>query len=126
MAARKKLTAAQKKYRQEARKELKVDGLIPPDKKPLRRRPYIDRAWALWQQRKYGYLWDAYLVRAIMYVLNQTERYNIRSPSLEAVGAAKVLLIALRLEQLAREREQGDRPWTLKEEYDSVKDILEE
>lgn len=48
------------------------------------------------------------------------------SPSLEAVGAAKVLKLAIRLQQFSKMlEERGDTKYKVSEKYDYIQDILD-
>lgn len=66
-----------------------------------------------------------YLAEAFGIMMGDTERGK-RSPSLEAVGAAKVLKLAVRLQQFSRMvEERGDTEYKISEKFDYIRDILE-
>lgn len=120
-----KMTAKEKKLRAQVRKELREDGILPPMKSPLNRRKFLNETQSEWEAREISQIWDIYLLRAVSYMMTHTERHNIRSPSLEAVGAAKILKIAMRLQQFQSQLQQQKRAnYTLMEEYEYVKDIM--
>ena len=70
-------------------------------------------------------LWNAYLMEAISYMLLHTEGMSRRA-SLEAVGAAKVLKLAVRLRRFTEMvRERGESKYKIIEQYEYIKDILD-
>ena len=96
--AGKKLTASEKRLRAMVKKQLQAEGTIPPDKPKLNRKKFIEEAKEEWTNRKREvFTWELYLFEALCYVMAKKEKGSKASPSLEAVGAAKVLKIALRL-----------------------------
>lgn len=120
-----KMTAKEKKLRAQVRKELREDGILPPIKSPLNRRKFLNETQSEWEAREISQIWDIYLLRAVFYMITHTERHHILSPSLEAVGAAKILKIAMRLQQFQSQLQQEERAnYTLMEEYEYVKDIM--
>ena len=123
---RKRMTAREKRERAQVKKELQAKGILPQDKKPLNRKRYIKEAIREWDARDMNcHIWMFYLIRAITYVTTQTEGMTERA-SPEAIGAAKVLKIALRLYEFSRKlKEEGKTECRLKEEYECVRDILE-
>lgn len=122
----KKMTAAEKKLRAESKKRLQEAGILPPDKKPLNRKKFIEETKQLWTDRGECVIWEYYILLAASFLLGQKERSNIRSPSLEAVGAAKVLRITLRLHEFQQKiKDEGKTSYTIKEQYDYIKDIID-
>lgn len=125
-SGRKRLTQREKKANAEFKREMQEKGLLPPDKPKLNREKYIKEAVEEWNRRSGGCMvWDIYLWRAANWMIGHVERRGLRR-SLEAVGAAKVLKIAVRLERYSRElKEKGQAEHTLNEEYEYIKDIMD-
>lgn len=124
--AKKRLTQREKKTNAALKKEMQEKGILPPDKPKLNREKYIKEAVEEWNGRSMDCMvWDIYLPCAASWMTGHVERRGIRR-SLEAVGAAKVLKTAVRLEKFSRElREKGQDKYTLAEQYDYIKDILD-
>lgn len=121
----KKMTNREKKYRAEIKKELQKDGLIPLDKPKLNRKKFIQEAKEEWNHRENTYPMHMYLLEAISWMLIHTEKHNNRA-SLEAIGVAKVLKLAIRLHQFEEElTEKGKKEYKLVDQHKYVKDILE-
>lgn len=123
---RKRMTAREKRERAQVKKELQAKGILPPDKKPLNRKKFIEEAVREWNGRDMScYSWMAYLSRAISYMTIRSEAKTGRA-SPEAVGVAKALKIALRLHRFSQKlEEEGRKEYKLMEEYDFIKDILD-
>lgn len=70
MAAKKKrMTQKEKDFNRKYKKELQEKGLIPPDKKRLNRKKFIEEAVSEWNDRDSDwYIWDFYLMRAVGYM----------------------------------------------------------
>lgn len=64
--------------------------------------------------------WDYYLLEAIAFVLGRKDGRGRRA-SPEAVGAAKVLQLAIRLQRL----EANGHSYSLENQYNDIKEILE-
>lgn len=126
MAVKRKLTKREKKANAAFKKEMQEKGILPPDKPRLNREKYIKEAVEEWSGRNVDcMIWDIYLERATNWMIGHVERRGLRR-SLEAVGAAKVLKIAVRLEKFSRElKEKGQTQYKLNEEYDYIKDIMD-
>jgi hypothetical protein len=126
MAAKKRMTNAQKKYNAQIKKEMQVKGIIPPDKPKLNRKKFIEEAREEWNHRDSGcYAWELFLFDAISVMLSQTETRSMRA-SPEAVGVAKVLKLALRLREFHEKlKAEGRDKYTVKEQYEFIKDILD-
>ncbi len=121
----KRLTQREKKRNAEIKKELQEAGVIPPDKPRLNRKKFVDEAREEWNGRPESFAWDLYLMEAFGYVMSGTEGRSLRV-SLEAVGAAKVLKLAIRLRQFSMKLEgEGRKEYTLGEQLEYIKDILE-
>lgn len=126
MAKKKKLTSREKKERADFKKRMQEKGIIPPDKRKLNRKKFIKEAMAEWDGRSDECcIWEYYIEEAICYMLHQTEGISTRV-SLEAVGAAKVLKLAIRLQEFEKTvEERGERGYSLGEQYDYIRDILD-
>ncbi len=124
MARKKRMTAAEKARRVAVKRELQKEGILPPDKLRLNRKKYIEETIEAWERRSSDcWVWDIYLSRGIGIMLAAKDRRMRVSP--EAVGVAKALLIAMRLKEFSEKlKEEGREAYTLKEEYEHVKDIL--
>lgn len=123
-AKRTRLTQKEKDFNRKYKKELQEKGVIPPDKKRLNRRKFIDEAASEWNNRDTDcYIWDFYLMRAVEYMTAQIGRGL--NPTPEAVGAAKVLKAAMKLKEFQDKlREEGREDYTLTEEHEYIKEIL--
>ena len=110
MAAKKKrMTQKEKDFNRKYKKELQEKGLIPPDKKRLNRKKFIEEAVSEWNDRDSDcYIWDFYLMRAVGYMTAQVGR-NL-NPTPEAVGVAKLLKAAMKLKEFrTRSKVRGAR-----------------
>lgn len=123
--AKKRLTNRQKKLNAEAKKELQAKGVIPPDKPKLNRKKFIEEAEAEWNNRdKECFVWDVYMMQAMSYMLGHMEK-GMRL-SREAVGAAKVLKIAMRLREFSEGlKAKGEHEYKVVDQYNYIKDILD-
>lgn len=125
MANGRKMTQKEKKVRAAAKRRLQEKGIIPPDKPRLDRKKFIAEAKREWEAREPGSVWIVYLMNAISYMLGHTEKKSLRHSS-EAVAAAKILKLAVRLRQFdAALTEKGEREYRLVDQYEYIKDILE-
>lgn len=126
MAGKKRLSNREKRLREEVRKELQDKGMLPPDKPRLNRKKFVEGAEAAWNARDMEcHIWEVYLMQAFGYVLAHIGRRGT-SPTLEAVGAAKVLMVALRLREFDKMlNELGQEQYKLIDQYKFVKDILD-
>ena len=125
MAKKKRLTNKEKKLNAEIKKELQEKGVIPPDKPKLNRKKFIEEASAEWNNRdKECFVWDVYLMGALSYMLGHMEK-GMRL-SREAVGAAKVLKIAMRLREFSEGlKARGEHEYKVIDQYNYIKDILD-
>ena len=123
MAKRKCMTNREKQERAAMKKRLQAEGMIPPDKPRLNRKRFVEEAEAEWTGRDPACLvWDLYIIRALFYVLGHG---SARGISPEAVGAAKILKLAIRLHRFETElKENGRDKYSYREQYDYIKDIL--
>lgn len=124
MATRKgrRMTAREKKLAAEVRAEMRDKGLLPEKKKPLNRKKFVDQARAVLGE-SIGYDTIPYLLWALSEMLSH--RANpYASPDLEAVGAAKVILLAKRRMDFEKEQNAAGREkWTVGELCEAVQDV---
>ncbi len=121
---RKKMTNKEKAYNARLKKEMQKEGILPPDKPKLNRKKYVEEAMQEWNQKEKEVFWEYYLYKAISIMLGQTDK-NLRV-SQEAVGVAKVLKLTLRLKEFSDRLEaEGRNKYSIKEEVDFIKDILD-
>lgn len=123
----KKLTAREKKTNAQIKKKLQAEGRIPLDKPKLNRKKFITEAMDEWNNREKDiFTWELYLIEAFGFMLCHVEKKNFRRFSLEAVGAAKVLKLALRLRQFSKKLEsEGRNQYTITEKMQYIEDILD-
>ena len=125
--AAKRMTAREKKLRAQAKKRLQAEEIIPPDKPRLNRKKFIEEAKAEWNSRVSGdvAIWDGDFAEAMAIMLAHRESSSGRA-SLEAVGAAKVLKLAVRMSEFKEKvMAEGRKQYTTGEMYEYIKDILE-
>ena len=120
--ATKKLTEREKKERAKIRKQLRAEGVLPPVKKRLNHERFIEGAKALLKAEK---LYD--LFPYICWAMIEMMGHGCGSPDKEAVGTAKVLLLAQRRKDFEAARKEQGLPSTsnVGELYEAVKDIYE-
>lgn len=126
MAGKRKTTAREKKIRAQTKRRLQEEGILPPDKPRLNRKRYIEEARTEWDGRDRDcYLWDRYIMEALAVMMAHREHASGRR-SLEAVGAAKVLKIAVRFQKFSEKlKKEGRREYEVGEKFDYIKDVLE-
>lgn len=119
------MTKSEIKEKAKIKKILQAKGLLPPDKKKLNRKKFIDEARAEWLKRDRNcFKWEFYIMRALVWMTSYTDNRGNSSP--EAVGAAKVYKIALRFKEFEEEiQKSGQSAYAVGELYESVKDIME-
>lgn len=121
---RKKLTNKEKAFNHRIKKEMQKEGLLPPDKPKLNGKKYVEEAIEEWNQKEEEVFWEYYLYKAISIMLGKVDKNG--RVSKEAVGAAKVLKLALRLKEFSdRLKEEGRSEYTIKEEIEFIQDILD-
>lgn len=125
-AKRKRLTQKEKELNARIKKEWQEKGIIPPDKPRLNRKKFIKEAMEEWNNRPSSlYMWDIYLHKAFEIILAKTEGRNFQV-SKEAVGAAKVLKLAIRIQQFHMKlKEESREEYTIGEMLEYIKDILD-
>ena len=118
----KPMTAREKKDRARIRKELREEGIMPPKKKPLNRKAFCNRARSELEKHD-GYDFILYLYWALSEMLAKQDvsRPGAVCYSLEAVGAAKVVLLAAR--RMEFEKEKAGQPFTTGELIEAVEEI---
>ena len=123
---KKRLTSREKRSNARIKKELQAEGVLPPDKPKLNRKKFIEEAMNEWNSRdKDVFVWELYLAEAFGLMLGHVEKRSLRT-SLEAVGAAKVLKLALRLREFSKKLQgEGRDKYTAGEKYEFVKDIID-
>lgn len=126
MAKTKRLTVREKQERAAFKKRMQDKGVLPPDKAKLNRKKFIEEAREEWNNREEGcVIWDLYLTEALSFMLGHFDKKDHRL-SREAVGAAKVLKLAIRLRKFSKELEaKGEHEYKLTDQYNYVKDILD-
>lgn len=89
------MTKGERRLHQEAKRQLVAAGVLPPPKKRLDRKKYIEQAWEEYSAQDTSPCYDAYayLLKAISMMATHHNRDNL-NPSPEAIGAAKVLKLA--------------------------------
>lgn len=99
--------------------------MLPPDKQKLNRKKFIEEAQAEWNNRDEEFFaWNVYLMQAISYMLGHLDKSGMAS--LEAVGAAKVLKLAVRLREFSGElKAKGKHEYKVVDQYNYIKDILD-
>ena len=121
---RKKLTNKEKAFRASIKKEMQKEGLLPPDKPKLNGKKYVEEAIEEWNRKEKKVFWMYYLYKALNIMLGKVDKNG--RVSKEAVGAAKVLKLALRLKEFSdRLKEEGRSEYTIKEEIEFIQDILD-
>ena len=126
MGTYKRMSKREKVILAKAKRELQKEGILPPNKPKLNRKKYIKEAEAAWDWRdKNMFGWEYYLLRGIYLVMMHREGRSTRS-SLAAVGAAKVLNLALRIREFEEMlKARGEHEFKTEDYYNYIKDILE-
>lgn len=115
---------AEKEEMKQIRKELREKGVIPPVKKRLNRKDYIENTRNKWNEPEEGNSW-IYLTRAVSWVMGRVDHKGNVHP--EAIGAAKVLQVAMKMQEFtAKLKEEGRDRYTTGELYEYLKETLEE
>lgn len=122
----KKMTAKEKAERAKIKKELQKQGVIPPNKKSLNREKFISESSEEFDEVFKNDIYGStlYLLEAVQVMTTHgtiKERY-----SLQAVGAAKTLKIAVRLKQFSEKlSSEGRTTYKIGEKYEYIKDIID-
>ena len=118
----KRMTAREKKLAAEARAELRAKGLMPPAKKPLNRKKFVDEAKKIYEEESKEYDFSLYLFWALGEMMGHRDA-ECRI-DLEAVGAAKIIHLAKRRRDFEKEQKaQGKEKWSIGELCDAMMDI---
>lgn len=119
-----KMTAREKQLAAEVRAEMREKGLLPAKKKPLDRTKFIAEAKTIFLENN-QYEFALYVNWALAEMMGHKSKPRF-TPSLEAVGAAKVIHLAKRrMDFEAEQRAQGRTEWTVGEMAAAVMDIYE-
>jgi hypothetical protein len=123
MAKKKRMTNREKQERAATKRLLQAEGIIPPDKPRLNRKRFIEEAEEEWTGRDLTcHVWDLYIMQAVFCVMGHG---SARGISPEAVGAAKVLKLAVRLHRFELElKEKGQDKYAVGELHEYIKDII--
>lgn len=120
----KPMTKREKEKMKRIRKELREKGAIPPVKKRLNRKDYIENTRNKWNEPEEGNSW-IYLTRAVSWVMGRVDHKGNVHP--EAIGAAKVLQVAMKMQEFTTKlKEEGRDRYTTGELYEYLKETLEE
>ena len=112
-----KMTTREKQVKKAARDELRKAGLLPPTKKPLNRKKFVEEARNMLDQTRNGYL---------LWALEEMTNHRGANYQfdLEAVGAAKVIQLAKRRMDFEQEQKaKGRTEWTIGELCDALMDV---
>lgn len=120
---KKRMTNKEKQERAAMKKSLQNEGLIPPDKPRLNRKRFIEEAETEWIERDPACpIWDLYVMQAIFCMLVHEREGRI---SLEAVGAAKVLKLAMMIQKFELEMKGQRRDeYAATELCEYIRDIM--
>lgn len=111
-------------HRRRIKKELIEKGVLPPPKPKLNRKKFVESAIEEWNSKDNANVWYLYFYDAMAIMLGHFDK-NYRT-SLEAVGVAKVIKIAMRLQQFSEKLKKERRTkYTLGEQMEYIKDIFE-
>ena len=117
----KPMTKREKEEMKQIRKELREEGLLPPVKKRMNRKAYIEDTCKMWDEAKCADLW-AYLTRAAIWVMGRTDyRGNVHP---EAIGAAKVLRVAMKIREFMEKK--GKSQYSIQELASFLRETIEE
>ena len=121
MAQKRRMTAQEKAERERVRKKLREEGLLPPKKKPLDRRAFVKKAKEVLEDGRLA-SYEVYFYWALMEILEKSDpNKGPNSVSAEAVGAAKVILLAER--RMVFTKENAGRTYTNRELLDALVEI---
>ena len=122
------MTNANRKLRQQVKKQLIADGILPPPKKRINRKKYVEQAWDEYAEQDTGWRSDAYLylLKSISMMTGHRDR-NTLGVSQEAIGAAKVLKIAVAIRKFeAGAAERGETTYNMSELTEAISPIMDE
>lgn len=120
---KKRMTAKEIREKAEIKKRLQEEGILQTDKPRLDRKRFVEEAerqfleWNSWSM-------CSYLTWGLLEMLEKKDRSG--RYSLEAVGAAKAIRLAIERAAFEKEkREAGKSAYTASELYERVKDIYD-
>lgn len=118
----KRLTNKEKEQNKQFKKLLIEEGIITQPKQRLNRKKFIEETEELWKQKPHCYIWDMYIRQAIYHmILHKNADFKT---SLEAIGAAKVLRIALKLQELEEQLKKDEiENYTMEEQIKAIMEI---
>lgn len=122
------MTKGERKLRQQAKQQLVAAGVLPPPKKRINRKKYIEQAWEEYSAQDTGKYYDvyAYLLKAISMMATHHNRDNL-NPSSEAIGAVKVLKVAAALRAFEEGvAAHGESTYKIADVMDAVRPIMYE
>lgn len=121
------MTTKEKKERASARAWLREEGLLPPKKKPINKKKVIAEAKEA-SGRFNSFIDWRYIEWGIVEMLEHHDYSGGKGiVSDQAVGVAKVILLAVRRKDLDEQRKASgeNKPLTVDEVYEAVKDIYD-
>lgn len=119
----KKMTVREKNQRAKIRKQLKKEGILPPDKPKMNRKKFVQQARSEWDDTGYSIELWVFFSQALQIMLNDTDKSG--HISLEAVGVARLIRLVVRLKEFNDMLiKEGRNSFTLKEQYEYIEDII--
>lgn len=124
MDKRKRMTQKEKRERARMKRELQAAGILPPDKPRLNRKRFKEKVQAEWDsEMNPAFLSDAVLLsRAITWMLAGAHSQPVTP---EQVGLLKAMKIAVELKRMYEKAREEELPYTIKDEYDHIKPIID-
>lgn len=104
MPKKKRMTQREKDERAAIKKRLQEDGVLPPDKPRLNRKKFVTDTLNEWNAEMTRYEDYLYLRDAIGCLIGP----DLPSISLEQVGVAKVMKIAIELKRYGQKKRDGE------------------
>lgn len=114
---KKRMTMAEKKYLAEFRKEMREEGILPPVKKRLDRKAFLQETFEEFDRlERYSDL--SCLYEAISWMVSRNQDRKITP---EQVGVLKMMRIAVAIKDFYdRKRAAGESTYEIKELYEKV------
>lgn len=113
---KRRMTQREKALNAKVRKQLKEDGILPPDKPRLNRKKFAKEVNNEWNATE-GPLY-AYVMSALGWMIAGTEIHRSVTP--EQIGALKVLKIALEIKKFEDALPEGTTKYSHVELYEKV------
>ena len=104
MANKKRMSQKEKDSRAAAKKRLQEKGVLPPDKPRLNRKKFVTDTWNEWNAEMTDFADLLYLRDAIGCMIGP----KMQNVSLEQVGVAKVVKIAVELKRYGQRKGDGE------------------